>query len=331
MAILTSEWPDVYGNLEVDWGDKMSAMSQGNRQLCKVKSTKKKTGKATSRDNVGLAPDKDEGSPYSEESPQQGYAITWEQSGVGTSAKLTHEMFLYEETDDMSDIIGELADAVTMRQEHDIAMRLRYAGSTTFLNVGNRSTNIATADTKALVADDHPIPNSALTDDNDLDALPFNRQAFLTARGRFRTFRNSKRLKINNLNPKTIITSDDSDMEAAVDEVIFSKLDPENANNRNNSLSTKGYQHIMIPELQTDGTGLVDTTGAYYWFLADLAKTELFLAIAEEAGMNMPKTIDMSDPNAPVTGDHIITTRGTYAIYCRRYHWIVGSLASSVG
>lgn len=331
MAILTSEWPDVYGNLEVDWGDKMSSLTRGNRQLCKVQNTKKKTGKATSRDNVGLAPDKDEGAPFAEENPQQGYAITWEQSGVGLSAKLTHEMFLFEATDDMTDVIQELAEAVIMRQEHDIAMRLRYAGSTTFTNVGNKVTNIASADTKALVADDHPIPNSALVDDNDMDALPFNRPNFITARGRFRTFRNSKRLKVNGLDPKAIITSDDSDMEAAVDEVIFSKMDPENANNRNNSLATKGYQHIMVPQLQTDGTGLVDTTAAYYWFLADLKKSELFLKIAEEADMVMPKTIDMSDPDAPITGDHIVSTRGTYAIFTRRYHWLVGSLATQVG
>lgn len=330
-SILTSEWPDVYGNLEVDWGEKFDSLTKGNRQLCKVRNTDKKTGKATSRDNVGLAPDKDEGSPFAEENPQQGYAITWEQSGVGTSAKLTHEMFLYRATDDMSDVVQELAEAVVMRQEHDIAMRLRYGNATSFTNVSNKSVNIATADTKALIADDHPIPNSALTDDNDLDTLPFNRTNFITARGRFRTFRNSKRLKINNLNPRTIITSDDSDMEAAVDEVIYSPMDPESARNRTNSLANKGYQHMMIPQFQTDGSGLVDTTGAYYWFFADLAKTELHLMIAEEAGMNMPRTIDMSDPNAPVTGDHIVTTRGTYAIFCRRYHWIVGSYATSVG
>ncbi|MBX4215335.1 hypothetical protein KW797_00070 [Candidatus Parcubacteria bacterium] len=331
MAIITSEWPDVYGNLEVDWGEKLSSLTRGNRQLAKVRNTTKKTGKATSRDNVGLAPDKDEGSPFNEESPQQGYAITWEQSGVGTSAKLTHEMFLFEATDDMSDVIQELAEAVVMRQEHDLAMRLRYAGSTTFTNVSNRSVNIATADTLALIHDAHTIPNSALTDDNDLDVLAFNKPAFLQARGRFRTFRNSKRLKINNLDPKTIITSDDSDMEAAVDEVIFSKGDPESARNRDNSLAKKGYSHLQIPQLQTDGAGLVDTTGAYYWFFADLKKTDLHLVVAEEAGMVMPKTIDMSDPNAPVTGDHLVTTRGTYAIYCRRYQWIVGSLATSVG
>lgn len=330
-SILTSEWPDVYGNLEVDWGEKMSSLTRGNRQLCKVRNTDQKTGKATSRDNVGLAPDKGEGEPFSEENPQQGYAITWEQAGVGLGAKLTHEMFLYRATDDMSDVIQELAEAVVMRQEHDIAMRLRYGNQTTFTNVGNKRTNIASADTKALIADDHPIPNSALEDDNDLDGLPFNRSNFITARGRFRTFRNSKRLKVNNLRPMHIITSDDSDMEAAVDEVIFSAKDPESGNNRDNSLAKKGYKHIMVPQFQTDGSGLVDTTGAYYWFFADIAKSEMFMRIAEEAGMVMPKTIDMSDPNAPITGDHIVTTRSTYAIYTRRYHWIVGSFAQSVG
>lgn len=331
MAILTSEWSDVYGNLQVDWDDKMKSLTRGNRQLCKVRNTTKRTGKASSRDNVGLAPDKAEGAPFSEESPQQGYAITWEQSGVGLAAKLTHEMFLYESNDDMTDVIQELAEAVVMRQEHDIAMRLRYAGSTTYTSVGNNVVNIAIADTLALLSDAHTIPNSALTDDNDLDTIPFNRPNFLTARGRFRIFRNSKGLKINNLNPRTIITSDDSDMEAAVDEVIFSKLDPESARNRDNSLSTKGYKHMMVPQLQQDGAGAVSTGGSYYWFLADLDKTELHLKIAEEPGMVMPKTIDMSDPNAPITGDHLVTTRGTYAIFCNRYHWIVGSLATSVG
>jgi len=331
MSIITSEWADVYGNLQVDWDDKMKSLTRGNRSLCKVRNTTKKTGKSSSRDNVGLAPDKPEGNPFPEETPQQGYAITWEQSGVGIAAKLTHEMFLYEANDDMTDIIQELAESVVMRQEHDIAMRLRYAGSTTYTSLGNKIVNIAIADTLALISDAHPIPNSALLDDNDLDAIPFNRPNFITARGKFRTFRNSKRLKINNLMPQTIITSDDSDMEATVDEVIFSKLDPESARNRDNSLSNKGYKHMMIPQLQTDGTGTVDTTGAYYWFFADLNKTEMNLKIAEEAGMVMPKTIDMSDPNAPITGDHLVTTRGTYAIFCNRYHWITGSLAASVG
>lgn len=331
MAFLTSQWPDLYGNLEVDWGEALDEVTKVGRQLLKQQNTSKKTGKATSRDVRTIAPDKDEGAPFPENTTQQGYAITWEQAGVGLSDKLTHEMFLYESTDEMSDVVKGLAESVELRIEHDIAMRLRYAGSTSFNNPSGRSVNIATADTKALIADDHPIPNSALTDDNDLDALPFNRENLIKARGRFRTFRTSKGLKINGLDPKAIITSDDSDMEAAVDETVFSKLDPESGRNRKNSLASKGYYHVMIPGLQQDGAGAVDTTGAYYWFLADLKKTEFMMKIAEEPTMIQPKTIDMSDPNAPITGDHILSARGTYALFIRRYHWIVGSLATSVG
>jgi len=331
VPILTSQWPDVYGNLMVQWGDEYNVLERVGEKLLKKVSNKRKTGKASSAAFWDMARDKDESAPFHEQDPKQGFAITWEQTGMGTSITLSHEDFLFEQTLEMAEKIRGLAQAVYLREEHDIAMRLRYAGSTSYQNISGKVVNLALADTKALLADDHPIPaNSALTDDNDLDGLPFNRLNFIQGLQKFRTFRNEKGLKLVGMNPKAVITSDSEEMQAAVDEVLFSKLDPENMTNRDNSLAKRGFVHIQIPNLMTDGTGQLDTTAQYYWFIADLDKTDFFKQVAEEATPVLPK-FDMSDPNLEITGDHKVTVRGTNALYIRRYHWITGSLAQSLG
>lgn len=331
MPITTGQWPDVYGNLKVEWGDEYNVLERVGEKLLKKSADKRKTAKASSAAFWDMARDKEEGQPFHEQDPKQGFAIVWEQTGLGTAITLTHEDFLFEQTIEMAEKVRGLAQSVFLREEHDIAMRLRYAGSTSYTNISGKIVSLALADTKALVADDHPIPaDSSLTDDNDLDTLPFNRLNFIAGLQKFRTFRNEKALKLVGMNPKTVITSDSEEMAAAVDEVLFSKLDPESGNNRDNSLAKRGFQHLQIPNLMTDGTGTLDTTAQYYWFIADLMKTDFFKKVAEEAQPVFPK-FDMADPNLPITGDHKVTVRGTNALYIRRYHWIVGSLATSLG
>ena len=330
MPILTSQWPDVYGNLDVEWGEEYQVLERVGEKLLKKRNTKKKTGKASSASFFDMARDKDEGRPFHEQDPQQGFAIVWEQSGYGSSITLTHEDFLFEQTMDMAEKVRGLASSVALREEHDVAMRLRYGNATTFNNVSGKIVDIRIADTKALFATDHPIPaDSTLTDSNHLGTIPFNKTNMKTALHRFTKFRNEKGLKLVGMNPKAIITSDSAEMEFAVDEVINSKLSPDDGTNRKNHLSDLGFVHIKIPMLRTNGAGELDETGAYYWYVADLPKTEFMKMVAEEAAPVFPK-FPMADPNMPITGDHKVTVRGTWALFIRRYHWIVGAFATSV-
>ena len=114
-----------------------------------------------------------------------------------------------------------------------------------------------------------------------------------------------------------------------MDETVESKLDPESGENRKNSMSNRGFYHIQVPFLMSDGTGALSTTAQYYWFLADLDRTDFYKQVAEEAAPVFPK-FPVVDPNLPITGDHKVTVRGTYALYIRRWHWINGSFASAV-
>lgn len=328
--ILTSQWPDVYGNLMVDWGESYETYTPVGEQLLKKRQDRSKTGKLSDADFFGLAPDLPEGSAFAEEDPVQGYAITWEQSAIGKGITLTHEDFLFEQTLSMSEKVRGLALTTRLRREHDIAMRLRYGSATTFSNPSGNTTNIAVADTKALIADDHPIPNSSAVNDNDLDGVPFNRANLVVALNKFPTFKNNKALKINGLRPTHIITSDDYQITEAVQAEIGSPMDATTANHRINPITRLGLQHIQIPGLQQDGTGSVDTTGRYYWFVACLPMTDMFMLEAESDTPVFPK-FDMSNPNDPITGNHKVTVRGTYAIVTRRYHWITGSYATTLG
>jgi len=333
MAILTSQWPDVYGNLKVEWGDEYDTLERVADKFLNLKgqNDKRKTGKSSSASFYDMARDKDESRPFHEQDPQQGYAITWEQAGVGTGITLSHENFLFEETLDMAEKVRGLGLSVALREEHDAAMRLRYAFTTQFTNVSAKVVSVATADTLALISDSHPIPiNSALVDDNDMDTVPFNKANLKTALGKPKKFRNEKGLKLTGMQYKAIITSDSEDMAFAVDEVIHSKLDPDTGTNRKNSLSDRGFTHVQVPGLLQDGTGALDTTGEFYWFVADLTKSEIFRKMAEKVAPVFPK-FPMEDPNLPITGDHKVTNRGTWAIFTRRYHFIVGSAAASVG
>lgn len=331
--ILTSEWPDVYGNLMVDWGEEYDTYEPAAKQLLKFRSSTKKTGKASDAAFFGLAPDKQEGNPFPEEDPQQNYAITWEQTAIGNGVTLTEENFLYEETMDMSDKVRELARSGQLRVEHDITMRLRYGNALSFNNISGNPVNLTLGDTKALIAADHPIPNQAasVVNNNSLGTLPFNRENLVKALNRFRQFRNPKGLKITGLRPTHIVTSDDEEMRDMVERTLKSSQIPGSANNDNNPLSTRGLQHLRLPYLQSDGTGAFDTTGRFYWFVICQPQTDYYMVEAQAPEPRFPKELGKGDPNLPITGDHKVTMRGTYGLYIRRPVWIVGSFATQVG
>lgn len=328
--ITTGQWPDVYGNLMVDWADSYETYTPVGEQLLKKRSDRSKTGKLSSTDFFSLAPDLPEGAAFAEEDPVQGYAITWEQSAIGKGITLTHEDFLFEQTLNMSEKVRDLALTTRLRREHDIAMRLRYGNATTFTNPSGNSTSIAVADTKALIATDHPIPNSSTTNDNSLGTIPFNRANLVIALNKFPKFVNNKGIKINGLRPTHIITSDNYQITESVQAEIGSVGDATTAARRDNPLRKLGLQHIQIPGLQQDGAGAFSTTGQFYWFVACLPMTDMHMLEAEGDTPVFPK-FDMSNPNDPITGNHKVTVRGTYAIVTRRYHWITGSFATTLG
>src|SRR6201995_1068715 len=101
--ITTGQWPDVYGNLRVDWGEEYGSYHMAGEEPLKPRSNQRKTGKASSPTFFGPAPDKTEGAPCAEDDPQQGYGIVWTQSAIGLSITLTHEDFLFEQTLDMAE------------------------------------------------------------------------------------------------------------------------------------------------------------------------------------------------------------------------------------
>lgn len=329
--ILTSEWPDVYGNLMVDWGEEFQTYDPQAKQLVKFSSSTRKTGKATDSTFFGMAGDKPEGGAFQEDDGQQNYAIIWEQSAIGNSVTLTHEMFLYDETDNMSDKVRELARSANLRIEHDITMRFRYGNQTTFTNVSNNPVNIACADTKAWIATDHPIPNSSAVNNNSLGTLPFNKENFVTGLNKFRGFKNAKNLKITGMKVTHLVTSDDEEMGDMVDRVMKSSKTPGSAENDLNPLSTRGIQHIKLPYLTTDGAGVFDSTSRFHWFLVCQPQSELFMKQAEAPTPVFPPSLGQGDPNMPITGDHKVTVRGTYALYMRRPIWGVGSFATNLG
>ena len=323
----------MYGNLKVEWGDEYEVLERVGAVILNPRGQmdKNKTGKASSAAFYEMARDKDENAPFHEQDPTQGYAINWEQAGVGAGITLTHEDFLFSQTMNMAEKVGGLGLTVALREEHEIAVRMRYAGDTTFNNVSGKAVNIAIADTLALLSDAHTIAfNTALTDDNDLDTIPFNRGNLKAGIAKPKKFRTDKGLKLVGGKYNTIITSDSEDMAFAVDEVVHSKLDPDTGTNKKNSLADRGMKHVGLAGLLQDGTGALDETGEFYWFVADLKRSEFFKKQAEKVTPKFPK-FDMSDPNLEISGDHKVTNRGTWAHFIRRYHFIVGSLATAVG
>lgn len=268
---------------------------------------------------------RDEGDSSQQARVQYGYEKDMQVSTVSLEISITKRMRVAGKDQQILDRITNLSEVCPSRVELDLAHRLTFAWSTTYTNLDGETVDIATGDTKALIATDHTLTGSATTYSTQITANPvFSKGALAAAEKSFveESFDNLG-AKIS-MNPRLIVIGDDPDTIHEVRELLNAQADVDTNNSGTfNVYGDSGYSYIKVGRIATDANGAPDTTKRRYWFLVDPDASDFYYCVLEQPYLKTPSAGGNGEEFSSENWNYLAAC--TYGMAIVTARWIRGS------
>lgn len=222
---------------------------------------------------------RDEGASSATGSIQYGYEKALTAYTVSLEISITKRMRDAGKDREILDKIVDLTEKVPNTRELDLAHRITFAHSTSYVRNSGQTIDTTLGDGLALANAAHTLTGSATTYSTIVTGNPaFSRSALETAERSFveGTFNNlGEKMAAN---PDTIVTTDDPVTINAVKELMNSTaITSDNKNEGVVNVYQSKYKHVAVPLIATTAVGAVDTSKRLYWALVDSRLSDFYI------------------------------------------------------
>jgi hypothetical protein len=318
--ILTSQWNDLVKNAKVQWREGYKLVPMAARTLYDVAPVEVQTSEHSQIDGPGFAKRKQEGQKYAVGSPKQGYSLNLSQTRIGLMEAVTWEMRKFDKYREINKKMRGLGESTAQRMELDATHQFTFGFDGSYTNMDGETVNCLTADGQYNFDTDHTITGGSDTFSNKITSQ-FDVDALEEIENLFVQFQNNNKMKVV-VTPDTIWCTDNPTLNNAIDRVLGSDKDPENATQAINPYAKK-YKKLVLPYLATDANGAYDSTKKNYWGIASKAHTDAIMEVSEYPTFKAAKP----DSNGEDfdTDDWNFKSSACYDLGWLDYKWCAGS------
>lgn len=198
-----------------------------------------------------------------------GYYITIRMKRIGIESEITFEMRRYNKKQEVLAAITSLPNFCPQRVELDLTHRLTFASSTSYTDIDGNVVDLTVGDGLALASASHTLKFSSTTYSNRISGDPlFSKGALESAELLTTTDILSNFAEKRVMNFNVIVTGNNPTVCNAVKQFLRSVSDPTQNNAGVLNVNQDKYRHVILPQLATTATGLIDATKKNWWFLA---------------------------------------------------------------
>jgi len=251
---------------------------------------------------------------------QQGYSKTMTMKRVALDIGISYEMRTQNKYPEVTARLTNLGKQVANRMDLDMAHRITFAASTSYVDMDGITVDTTVGDTLALASTVHTVRGSASTYRNIVASNPRLSKGALEAIERLVVEET-----INQFGEKMTMTfdilwtTDDPNTVNTAKEYLQSTADVEGANANVKNVYLSKYRHVVLPRVATTAAGAVDSTKRYYWGLASSDNSSAYLGIWEEPHLKTPANLNAGEDFA--TDDWNFGARGGYGICVAGATW----------
>lgn len=258
---------------------------------------------------------------------QYGYEKDLQTYTVSQERNITKHMRDTGKNNAITQFVGDLSEVCPDTIDLDLAHRLTFAWSTSYVRTaGGSSTTIdvTTGDGLALVSAVHTLTGSATTYSNQISANPqFSKGALETAERLFieETYDNLGLL--THMEADTIVTTRDSTTCNQVRELLHATANVDTSNSGTFNVYKDAYKHVMVSRIATTPAGAPDTSKRKYWFLVSSRNSSFYFTVLNEPYLKMPSKGNNGEDFS--TEDRRYQATADYGIAIVAARWIKGS------
>lgn len=226
-------------------------------------------------DRERFAEEKVEGQSSAQRGISQGYYKEFQRKTISVTRLISGEAFKAMTAHGLVQHATQTSADVIDKIELDMRNFLGYGASTSYVDNGGFTVNLAVGDGFAPFYTAHTLKNSSVTYSNILSGAPsFSESALESAEDYFAynvLDNNGQRITMK---PNTIITADKASMKNRVKRTLGS-MSPEaiegtaNANSGVMNTNKNKYEHLVV-EFDVTALNVTDSTKSFYWFLGCL-------------------------------------------------------------
>lgn len=242
---------------------------------------------------------------------QQGYSKTMTMQRVALDIGISYEMRSQNKYPEVTARLTNLGRQVANRLDLDLAHRISFAASTSYVNMDGETVSVTVGDGLALASAVHTLRGSATTFRNVLANNPRLSKGALEGIERLAVEETYNQFGEKVTMPFDILwTTDDPNTCNTAREYLLSTSDPDAAHSGVlNSYASK-YRHKVLPRVATTNVGAPDSTKRYFWGIASSLYTTWWLGIWENPRLKKPSDLNAGEEFA--TDDWNFGARGGY-------------------
>ncbi len=290
--ITTGEFKDLVENTNIAFWkgyDKVDAIAES---LYNVSKTDSLMSVHSEMEMSEYAHKKDEGGKHHKAELGQGYTVIFRQEEEGEMISVTKKMRVGDKYDEISRLVTSIGKAQHRRIELNLTHQFTFGAAGSYTNMDGDLVLCKSGDGLPYFHTAHTLTKSnktysnLLTNNGLTGTAEQNRTALSNAERLFVNMKNNfgQRLSIR---PDTIITSDDPDIVNAVQEMLYSTVKTDGSNGTIN-VNAKKYEHLILPDLDTDSNGVKVPAKAGDWFLVSKADSRAIMEVAQAVQLTPP-------------------------------------------
>ena len=252
---------------------------------------------------------------------QQGYSKIAKAYRIAKDIGISYEMRTQNKYPEVIAQLTNLGSMAMKRMDLDLAHRITFGLSTSYVNKDGQTVDLTIGDTLSLFNTAHTLRASTQTYRNILANNPsLSRSALegmekLVIEQSFNQFGEKKAITFD-----VLWTTDDPATVNMAREILRSTSN----NTQNNPAVTNVYQGkytlVTLPRVATDNSGFVDSTKSTYWGLASTMMSSAYLGMLEEPRLKSPAAGNNGEEFS--TDDWNFGVRAGYFIQVVGANWI---------
>ena len=255
---------------------------------------------------------------------QYGYEKDGSVYTIAKEVSITKRMRVAGKERQMIDKITSLSKACPNTIDHDLALRLTFAWSTSYTDRNGKTVSIDVGDDLALISAVHTLTGSATTYSNQIPGNPqFSKGSLENAEKLFSEETYNNLGEKDFMNGDCIGTTDDPNTINQVRELMNSEADVSTDNSWTFNVYKNKYEHIVSGRIATTAAGAVDTTKSKYWFLMSKANSDFYLSMLENPYVKTPMDGNNGEEFSSENWNYLAAATLLIAIVTGR--WIKGS------
>lgn len=215
---------------------------------------------------------------------------------------------------DMNDMIRQLSIWIPNAIDLDLAHRITFAGSTSYVDRAGQTIDVTTGDGLAPASASHTLTGSSITYSTVVTGNPpFSKGAYeLALKSMVDNSYNNLGQKMALPTRKCVVTTEDPNTCNTVKELLKATADTSSSNSGTYNWAQNAFEHVIVPRIATNADGSIDTTKAKYWAVVCPDASDLTLGIVHDAELSSP--MDQNNGVDVATGNYTWEVDAIYGI-----------------